>query len=79
MDKGKDTLQDTFELYFGETEDTHGTGIATRVINGVLTDVIVDKEEHERWLAECRAEADRRNAEVDARHRLEAWYYPEEN
>lgn len=73
-----DTLDSTFALFFGETEETHGTGTVTRVIKGELTEVIVDPEERKAWLAEERAKADAHNAQVEALHRAEAGYYAEE-
>ena len=73
-----DSLDSTFDLYFGPDENTCGTGTVTRVIKGELTEVIVDPEERKAWLAEERATADARNVRVEAMHRAEAEYYAEE-
>ena len=53
-----DTLQETFDLFFGPTEDTCGTGAVIRVINGELTTVVVDETEHAAFLEKIAEEAD---------------------
>ena len=65
-----DTLQDTFDLFFNETEETAGTGTVVRTIGGVLTSVVVDEAERAAFLTEKRAEADAHNAKIDAIHEL---------
>jgi len=62
----KDTLESTFALFFGPTEETAGTGTVTRVINGELTDVVVDANERAEFDAGQRAQADAENAEQEA-------------
>lgn len=61
----KDTLDSTFQKFFGPTEDD-GTGCAIRLINGVLIRTITNKAKHDRWLASERAKADAHNAEIKA-------------
>ena len=74
-----DTLDDTFALFFGETEETAGTGTVIRADkHGILRDVVVDAAERADFFAAERAKSDARNAEIDARHAAEAAYYPEE-
>ena len=73
-----DALEDTFSLFFGPDEETHGTGTVTRVIKGELTEVVVDSEERKAWLAAERVKADAHNARVEVMHQAEAEYYAEE-
>lgn len=61
----QDTLNSTFQKFFGPTEDD-GTGCAIRLVDGVLTRTVTNKEKHARWLAAERAKADRHNAETKA-------------
>lgn len=42
----------TLDDFFGPTEDDGGTGVVTRLVNGELTNIVVDKEAHEKFLAE---------------------------
>jgi len=77
-EQSTDTLGSTFDLFFGPQEETHGTGTAVRPIKGELTEVVVDASERAAWLDARRAEADARNAKVEAQHQAEAWYYSEE-
>lgn len=65
-------LDATFASFFGETEDTAGTGAVTRVVKNELTEVVVNAIERAEFLAQCRAEADARNVAVEARRAAEA-------
>lgn len=61
-------LQETFNTFFGVTEETAGTGTAQREINGQIRSVIVDQAEHDAWLAQREAEA---QAAREERRRLD--------
>lgn len=50
-----DTLDATFSTFFGPSEETHGTGVVTRVIKGELARVVVDEAENEARNAEQEA------------------------
>jgi hypothetical protein len=58
--KPVDTLQSTFDLFFGPSENTGGTGYARRAINGRLQEVLVDAEEAAAFEARCAAETQAR-------------------
>jgi hypothetical protein len=73
-----DTLDATFALFAGPTEDTAGTGAVVREVKGELAEVIVDEAEHEAFQAEAARERKARADEVRAMHAAEAWYYAEE-
>jgi len=51
--KMNDTLNATFATFFGPTEDTAGTGTATRADeHGILHEVVVDEAEYATFVAE---------------------------
>jgi hypothetical protein len=60
-----DTLKATFDLFFGPSEDTCGTGMVTREVNGRLQSVIVDQDEYDAWMAERAANAAQQDAKID--------------
>ena len=69
-----DTLDSTFALFFGATEETNGTGEVVREIKGESTLVVVDQAEHEKFLAQAQAESKARVAELDALVGMMEWY-----
>ncbi len=73
-----DTLDSTFALFAGPTEDTAGTGAVVREVAGELTEVVVNEEEHEAFQAEAARERKARADEVRARHEAEEFYYSDE-
>ena len=73
----QDTLGDTFSLFFGPSEETHGTGTVTRVIKGELTEVVVDEAEHEAFQAQAQKERAEIAAEEAAIRDMMGSYYDE--
>lgn len=63
--ENQDTLNDTFAKFFGPSEETAGTGTVTRVVNGELTDVVVDEQEHAEFVANSWAEMEAETARQD--------------
>jgi hypothetical protein len=53
----RDTLQETFDRFFGPTEETGGTGYVRRVIDGEIHEVLVDADEAAEFEAQRAAEA----------------------
>jgi hypothetical protein len=69
----EDTLKATFDKFFGPSEDTCGTGMATRDIDGTLQTVIVDQDEYNAWMAERAAQAAQQDAEIDELTWRDCW------
>lgn len=73
MANPNDTLQSTFELYFGLGKNEE-CGTEVKLVNGELTTVVVDKAKNDAWLAQQQAIAGKRSAEFQARLELDRLY-----
>lgn len=72
--KMKDTLDSTFEKYFGEHEEDIA-GMTTKVINDQLHTIITNRAKYDAFNAAEVEKAKQRNAELEAWWTLEEAYY----